>query len=650
MNHQLHLSLGPVQGFVAQARRTRDFWAGSFLLSWLTGAAMLAVRKQGGRIDFPVPDEAFLAAMCGSAPVTPPVQGTLPNRFRALGAAVEPGFDAAEVALAVREVWFALAEHVWHQDLEQVLRDLGDEQYGNTRRIWLRQNHGFWEIAWVLTAAGAGSNALERRKNWRDHWPPQESGVSCMMMTAQQELSGAVRPGDPSLQKFWGAVRGSIAGGEHDLRERESLCGPAFVKRRFARHFESFRHELGLACGPVMLHGWELPRSVPSVLHVAAVPWLMKHLEHATSDESVRGRLERVLKRGAVLAGLGERYSALPGIEDALANVQLDRRLAGVDGGVFFQRTAAETGDLDDADGRLFMQGSLESLRDSAGLGEPAPFFAVLMMDGDRLGAQLATAEHQPAVAAALKGFTARVASTVARFQGFLVYAGGDDVLALLPVTQALRCARALRTDYLESFAEAARATGVEVVSTLSGAVVFSHVRRPLTATLRDVHELLDEVAKDRVGRDAIAVRVWQTGGLHLEWAQPWEIAIDADAELVIENIAERFRMQEDERFTSGFLFRMKDLAERLPLRAGDDAERRLLVSLVSAELRHSGLRLRRQDGAGGEELAHALVDQALPGYREACADGEVAVRREPWMNPGAAKLIRFLAREGRID
>ncbi|MBA5248658.1 MAG: hypothetical protein FE834_03865, partial [Gammaproteobacteria bacterium] len=28
----LHFSLGPVQGFIGQARRTRDLWAGSFLL------------------------------------------------------------------------------------------------------------------------------------------------------------------------------------------------------------------------------------------------------------------------------------------------------------------------------------------------------------------------------------------------------------------------------------------------------------------------------------------------------------------------------------------------------------------------------------------------------------------------------------------
>jgi len=56
-----HLTLGPVQGFVAQARRSRDFWAGSFILSWLSGVAMSAVRTQGGEIIFPKADENFLA-------------------------------------------------------------------------------------------------------------------------------------------------------------------------------------------------------------------------------------------------------------------------------------------------------------------------------------------------------------------------------------------------------------------------------------------------------------------------------------------------------------------------------------------------------------------------------------------------------------
>ena len=41
----LNFSIGPVQGFIARARKTRDFWAGSFLLSYLAGQAM-AVREE----------------------------------------------------------------------------------------------------------------------------------------------------------------------------------------------------------------------------------------------------------------------------------------------------------------------------------------------------------------------------------------------------------------------------------------------------------------------------------------------------------------------------------------------------------------------------------------------------------------------------
>ena len=42
---RLHFSIGPVQGFVAQSRRTRDLWASSFLLSHLAQVALDTVRQ-----------------------------------------------------------------------------------------------------------------------------------------------------------------------------------------------------------------------------------------------------------------------------------------------------------------------------------------------------------------------------------------------------------------------------------------------------------------------------------------------------------------------------------------------------------------------------------------------------------------------------
>ena len=65
MSQYFHFTMGPVQEFVAQARRTRDFWAGSFLLSWLSAVAMREVRHQGGTIVFPLPSEAFMQALEG---------------------------------------------------------------------------------------------------------------------------------------------------------------------------------------------------------------------------------------------------------------------------------------------------------------------------------------------------------------------------------------------------------------------------------------------------------------------------------------------------------------------------------------------------------------------------------------------------------
>ncbi len=51
--HLLVIALGPVQDFISAARRTRDLWFGSYLLSEISKAAARAVRKAGGELIFP---------------------------------------------------------------------------------------------------------------------------------------------------------------------------------------------------------------------------------------------------------------------------------------------------------------------------------------------------------------------------------------------------------------------------------------------------------------------------------------------------------------------------------------------------------------------------------------------------------------------
>ncbi len=56
-NYLLAIALGPVQDFISAARRTRDLWFGSFLLSEISKAAARTVRKREGQLIFPNPVE-----------------------------------------------------------------------------------------------------------------------------------------------------------------------------------------------------------------------------------------------------------------------------------------------------------------------------------------------------------------------------------------------------------------------------------------------------------------------------------------------------------------------------------------------------------------------------------------------------------------
>jgi CRISPR-associated protein Cmr2 len=54
-SHLIAISIGPVQDFIAAARRTRDLWFGSHMLSEIAKAAALAVHNAGGELIFPHP-------------------------------------------------------------------------------------------------------------------------------------------------------------------------------------------------------------------------------------------------------------------------------------------------------------------------------------------------------------------------------------------------------------------------------------------------------------------------------------------------------------------------------------------------------------------------------------------------------------------
>jgi CRISPR-associated protein Cmr2 len=149
----LMFSIGPVQEFIAAARRTQDLWMGSWLLSYLSWTAMQSLAEEYGP-DVIVFPSLRAQPLCDwwlheqSVPVGKPngddlALATLPNKFVALlpAAAVKSAAGAAEKA-----VWGE-----WKRVTDAVLAALanGIMPVDNvTQQIWEEQVRAHLEIYW----------------------------------------------------------------------------------------------------------------------------------------------------------------------------------------------------------------------------------------------------------------------------------------------------------------------------------------------------------------------------------------------------------------------------------------------------------------------------------------------------------------------
>ncbi|MBM7865794.1 type III-B CRISPR-associated protein Cas10/Cmr2 [Heliobacterium gestii] len=559
---QLHFTLGPVQGFVAQARRTKDLWSGSFLLSYLAGQAMYAVIKAGGAILFPsVQDQdritdPLLSAIAAfeekSATIEGCSIGSIPNRFKA---EIPPDFSPLQCEEAVLAAWRRLAQAVWDSYVCEAARS-GKE----TEAIWKRQVEHFWDMAWVVSEED-GNDLLDRRKNWRSHVPPPEEGDKCISMGNWQEISGFVRCSERHAQDhFWAEIKEKVS--DLNLRSDERLCAIAMIKRMFPEV-------------AVQAIGWPVPLTYPSTTYLAAVHW-MEDIMKTQPQQATE------FATAATRKGLTVSSDKLPGNIDCLrrlvdANPRL-RGFAALNGNHFFEDTL-----LNDrlwSDGTRMQRfelrtGLVELYKQNEGDSKPNPYYAVLLMDGDSLGGLLQGEgqgkETATVISRALARFSSNVEATVRRHNGVLLYAGGDDVLALLPLEDALGAAVELRQRYLAAFRETAFP---DHKTTISASIVYAHCNAALKTVLNRAHYMLDEVAKEETGRDSLAVNVWRASGPGIQWSAPWTQIVTGPKNL-IDDMVEQFVGQAgaDRHFNSAFFYNMQERYEELfNQTTGDDA------------------------------------------------------------------------------
>lgn len=616
MAHVLIVTVGPAQELIAAARRCRDLWFGSWLLSELCKAVARSLVTDCGieALIFPGIDSAAELAPASATNVTNRLVVRLPDG--------RPPRDVAERGQAA---------------LDARLGELCDEVFGAPDGAGRPGRGGRIDDTlpggpYLVAGSARAQVAAMVDYQWAAaEEPPAAAGGYATALAAAEELLSArwytqlweatVPWAAPVPKSSLDGQRESVLREElfagigqrwtaEEVRQRygagpqERLCGVGLVKRLGRRESSRQGHHF-LSTG-----------------HLAAWP-LLERLEglDAASARDFRGAW-RTLLRHIEESGVVLRDLEAHGKEGTPHSL-----LGRFDGGLLFEGRLSEilaaVADPGARRERLRQaRVALARALRATGVSTPIPYFAVLVADGDRMGRLIrAQTDHrQHRALSAVLGAFARHAREIVEsgHRGELIYAGGDDVLAFVPLHRVVACARALAADFaarLHPFAPlpqpaaaqppAAPPAAGEAPSstpTLSAGVAVAHFLEPLGATLALARRA--ERSAKRTG-NALSLIVSKRAGADIEVCGPWG-GLDTD----LDDFATLHRL---DAVPDGAAFELQELSRLLHGVAegvtGGAADGAALASLVAREAERILRRKQPQHGRRAE-LAAPVLDR----------------------------------------
>lgn len=546
MSNLLLIAIGPVQDFIASARRTRDLWFGSWLLSELAKAAAKSIYQNEGNLIFPYPTNPAQDLKPGSAFNVPnkilaKVEGDVKKLADAAKKALEQrlnqirdgaftkilehdGFDqtqaADQIAALVEFNWVALplARDALYRDTRRLLEHLMAARK-NTRN--------FSEVTWGTNAPKSSIDGERESVIAEKLYPlPNERTTN---PTAYEDKVRSL------YQKF-------------GINVGERLSGVDMLKRHGQKGKDS---------------------RFPSTSHMAAIPMFnfLNKYDEANANISLIDAWKNYI----------DKLSSIPNGEEYLQSERTTKPqpiFGNLDGSLLFAERFNDTlegKDLSDA------ENALEAFYNALGVKKrPIPYYAILHADGDAMGSVINNQEviekHQE-ISKALAKFADNkrdinpsdnseeqsVATIVAKHQGALVYSGGDDVLAFLPLHTALECADALAKRFqtlLSNFKDK-----TDRSPTLSVGIAIVHHLEPLSDAL-DLARAAEKKAKGVAGKNALAINLSKRGGADRIIAGSW--AKPEGQFSLYERLTQLIELHQNDQIPLGFAFEFHDIAIRL--------------------------------------------------------------------------------------
>lgn len=543
--------IAPVQDYIEKARKARDLWTGSVILSYLAFSGLRWVMDNLGPdhvlypslVDQPLVGQ-HLKLGCGF-PEDWLETGSLqcpsfPNKAVVLVPIGKEGAMAKQMEEAVTAAW----GEIWQAVHERVIHKVSVQDQQGFWDLWKRQCESFWSITWAAFPLIDREHA--HREALRDWFAEPDIG-------RYHDIMERFRRINPQHVHASGVLYGLAHSGAQGVYAAAKL-----VRRPDGRREPG---EKCIQCAEFQqLHDPGLGNTREAVREF----W-RKVAQAWRDDTSIFRRAEKerlcalcLTKRLASLVFKRKRDHLLSAVFDRADRFKSTSELAGLD------RDEEDTTESID-EGRV-------------------PYYAILLMDGDEMGKivagaprgftwqevlapplvkritgaegealrdqtvaevwrqllpkeRLLTPARHAAISEALGYFsTVTVPQIIEQHGGELIYAGGDDVLALLPVRTVVKAAQELAQAYQWSYVSLApdparrgrlKAESLAYVSdkpgrlvihmgpkaTISAGIAIVHHKAPFKWALREAHRLLDDIAKKRCGRGAFAIGLYKRGG-----------------------------------------------------------------------------------------------------------------------------------------
>ncbi len=599
----LKFQLGPVQEFIAAARSTRDLWSGSFLLSWLMSAGLAALAAEVGPdavifpnlygqplIDLRFRDTLWKKLNAGNDP-TRHVWGdlssheysdpsafqtpNLPNVFLALIPLSRASSLAALVEKSIRDEWQNIAQAV--ASFSDPLFKLRDPTVASDALArFAAQVSRHLDLTWQVTA-----------------FPDTPEELLAQADTYLPKVTESMTDPVERVRRVLDYFTGEMPEKDRDARfYRENVNAP-----------KSRLNNIGIAWSlAVALNGWQLDAARSLRLFGGLPP-----SSGQGNRAPVHGGKDALTGRDAMLFGgdsdwlkkvhdLGGIWKNLFRHADEIGAITLVKRTWHV----AFLRAKWGFTPQPMPNTHQIATGKLpENYEAEEGQSTPADsegqdrYYALLAFDGDSIGqwvsgektpkfsTQLATHCHRsgklsphayfaahPGTAvpafldlqrplspgyhlqfsAALSNFALHCAPRVVRaYGGSVLYAGGDDVLAMLPAEHALACADDLQrvfrglsptlpcgiVEIAPGFLSVAKDHAGRPIplivpgptATASVGLAIAHFMQPLQDVVRAAHAA-EKQAKKIPGKHALTLKLFKRSGEITEWTTRF----DADA------------------------------------------------------------------------------------------------------------------------